>query len=278
MKLQYLGTGAAEGMPSVFCQCEACEKTRKLGGKNVKMRSCALVNDRLLVDISPDINAQMIRFGIDGSVISGMITTHSHRDHLDLFALSVRAAKYGTIRRPESGENSFHIYGNRAVGRVLETELPENYTFVIPGILKYHYAEPGVPVTLEGVTCTPVPANHDPAEDCCVYILHDETGDILYANDTGTLSPECDGLLRDRKFRAVSMDCARGTLPGDGHMGITENRELKERLEKLGCVDSGTRYILNHFSHMCGLVHDELQELAEQYGFEVAYDGMIVET
>lgn len=36
------------------------------------------------------------------------------------------------------------------------------------------------------------------------------------------------------KFDVVSMDCARGTLPGDGHMGIDEDKRLKERLIQIG--------------------------------------------
>ena len=31
MKLQFLGTGAAEGIPAVFCECEACEEIRRRG-------------------------------------------------------------------------------------------------------------------------------------------------------------------------------------------------------------------------------------------------------
>ena len=33
MKLQYLGTAAAEGWPALFCNCSACIKAKELGGK-----------------------------------------------------------------------------------------------------------------------------------------------------------------------------------------------------------------------------------------------------
>lgn len=39
MKLQYLGTAAAEGFPGMFCNCTACERARKAGGKNIRTRS-----------------------------------------------------------------------------------------------------------------------------------------------------------------------------------------------------------------------------------------------
>ena len=31
MKIQYLGTGAAEGIPAIFCECDTCKKARELG-------------------------------------------------------------------------------------------------------------------------------------------------------------------------------------------------------------------------------------------------------
>ena len=54
MKFQYLGTAAAEGWPAVFCRCEACEEAARRGGKNIRTRSQALVNDDLLLDLPPD--------------------------------------------------------------------------------------------------------------------------------------------------------------------------------------------------------------------------------
>lgn len=36
MKIKYWGTGASEGLPAVFCDCENCQKARRLGGKNIR--------------------------------------------------------------------------------------------------------------------------------------------------------------------------------------------------------------------------------------------------
>ena len=54
MKIQYLGTAAAEGWPSVFCDCEACRKALQLAGKNIRTRSQVVIDDTLLVDMPPD--------------------------------------------------------------------------------------------------------------------------------------------------------------------------------------------------------------------------------
>jgi phosphoribosyl 1,2-cyclic phosphate phosphodiesterase len=112
-----------------------------------------------------------------------------------------------------------------------------------------------------------------------VYIVDDGRSSMLYANDTGALPEETYRLMAQfpRPFDVVSMDCARGTLPGDGHMGIKENKEMVDRLMAMGKVDRHTRLYLNHFSHMCGLIHDDLQKLVEPDGLIVTYDGLGIE-
>ena len=54
MKLKYYGTAAAEGVPAIWCSCDVCKKSHKYGGRNIRTRSQALVNDRLLIDMPPD--------------------------------------------------------------------------------------------------------------------------------------------------------------------------------------------------------------------------------
>lgn len=54
MKIKYLGTAAYEGIPSLFCRCETCEKSRREGGRNLRSRSQALVDDELLLDFPAD--------------------------------------------------------------------------------------------------------------------------------------------------------------------------------------------------------------------------------
>ena len=54
MQFTYLGTAAAEGWPAVFCRCKYCLEAQRLGGKNIRTRSQAIVNDDLLIDLPPD--------------------------------------------------------------------------------------------------------------------------------------------------------------------------------------------------------------------------------
>lgn len=81
MKLQYLGTAAAEGVPSVFCNCTVCQEARIKKGRHIRTRSQALIDDTLLVDFNADTYAHSLRFDIDLSKLEHVIITHAHEDH-----------------------------------------------------------------------------------------------------------------------------------------------------------------------------------------------------
>ena len=81
MKIRYLGTAAAEGFPALFCACEKCKKARQLGGRNLRMRAHALIDDTLLLDLGPDLLASSLRFGIDLTQLQYCLVTHNHEDH-----------------------------------------------------------------------------------------------------------------------------------------------------------------------------------------------------
>jgi phosphoribosyl 1,2-cyclic phosphate phosphodiesterase len=191
----------------------------------------------------------------------------------------LRAKDSATILPGLSDEdNSLMVFGGAAVGAAIELRLGEE-----PGSnrkrIDFHLIGEGERFEAGGLAFTPLCANHMRTETCYVYIVDDGRSSMLYANDTGALPEETYRLMAQfpRPFDVVSMDCARGTLPGDGHMGIKENKEMVDRLMAMGKVDRHTRLYLNHFSHMCGLIHDDLQKLVEPDGLIVTYDGLGIE-
>lgn len=48
MKIKYLGTAAAEGIPALFCRCDICKEARKRGGREIRTRSQAIIDEKLL--------------------------------------------------------------------------------------------------------------------------------------------------------------------------------------------------------------------------------------
>lgn len=69
MKLQFLGTGAADWSPSA----ERTPEYRRF--------SSALVDDELLIDPGPFVIEAIETFGVDASKIKYIINTHRHGDH-----------------------------------------------------------------------------------------------------------------------------------------------------------------------------------------------------
>ena len=64
IKKQYLGAAAAEALPSLFCHCDCCNRSRRAGGENIRVRSGVVINDTLVVDFPPDIYFQSLKFTI----------------------------------------------------------------------------------------------------------------------------------------------------------------------------------------------------------------------
>ena len=77
MKLQYLGTAAAECWPAIFCECPACLEAARRGGRNIRHRSGAIVNDRVLIDLSADLYAMKLRLGLNLSRVRHVLITHA---------------------------------------------------------------------------------------------------------------------------------------------------------------------------------------------------------
>ena len=49
MKITFLGTAAAEGVPAIFCNCEYCQNARLKGGKNIRTRSQEIINEYIKI-------------------------------------------------------------------------------------------------------------------------------------------------------------------------------------------------------------------------------------
>ena len=78
MKIQYLGTAAAEGIPAMFCTCELCRKTARAGSAEVRCRSSVLINDQILIDLTPDIYYQKMRWNLDLSQLEALRSSISN--------------------------------------------------------------------------------------------------------------------------------------------------------------------------------------------------------
>ena len=82
MKIKFLGTAAYEGVPAMYCQCKVCRDSLKTGGRALRTRSQALVDDMLLLDYNADTVCHFLQYRIDWNKVGSCLITHSHSDHL----------------------------------------------------------------------------------------------------------------------------------------------------------------------------------------------------
>ncbi len=277
MKLKYLGTAAAEGWPAVFCRCAHCDRARAAGGKNIRTRSQAIINEDMLIDFPSDANMHMLQNNIDYSAVKYLLVTHPHSDHFAPLDLGFRSEGcYGhnfteptlVLAGPKSVIDYYNHYysgfADEAKSSCIQTLVMENYK----------------PYTFGNYTVTPLRANHMNGIDACCYHITDGAKHLLYLHDTGLLFDDVMDYLIENKVVAdmVSFDCTYVTLPSaGGHMGLDTNIVTRDLLRQKGVITEKTKLCINHFSHNGGLIYDELVPVAAEQGFLTSYDGMEVE-
>lgn len=278
MKLTYLGTGAAEGWPALFCNCKNCREASRLGGRNIRTRSQTLVNHDLLIDLPPDTYYHKLMSGLDFSAVKYLFVTHWHMDHFYPQELTVRGSVY-SHRMASRDLDIYCAAGTKALFDQVSWEANRETM----NTLHFHILTPFEPVTAGDYTVTPLPANHmHELKEGQPFNYLIEQGDkrVLYAHDTGIFYPEVwDFLGKCGHIGLVSLDGTCGTSkvgPKGGHMGLPDDREVRARLIETGICNSTTRFVLNHFSHNDGLLYDQMIREAGP-DFTVSYDGMEIE-
>jgi phosphoribosyl 1,2-cyclic phosphate phosphodiesterase len=272
MIIKYLGTAAAEGWPALFCECDSCRKARELGGRNIRTRSQAIIDDTLLVDFPPDAYMHVLKEGLHLGSVKTLLITHSHQDHFYPLDLILRGKPYAH----NPAEKILDVYGNDAVKLLYDRALKEeNDSGNLIEIERYHEIHAMEEFyTKDGYHITALPAAHKTNEKCLLYLIEKDGKCLFYANDTGWYPEATWEMLKGRHIDLVSMDCTAGKGYCESyHMGIENNRQVKEKMLQMGCADQRTGFIITHFSHNANLTQEELQLEADKFGFLVAYDG-----
>ena len=274
MKIKYMGTAAAEGIPALFCSCETCRKARALGGRNIRMRSQALVDDTLLLDLGPDLLAHSIRFGIDLTSLQHCLVTHDHEDHF--YECSLHYIRRGCFSTPP--ENwMFRVYANAEIIQKVDA-----ISISSGGQLKGICVEPFQPFAVGKYTVAALKALHG-CKDPYVYVISDGSKTLLYAHDSDIFPQETWEYLERTgvRFDLVSMDCTEGAMeniPYQGHMCLGYNRIFRPKLMEIGAADEKTVFISNHFSHNGkDACYDDYAPQAEKEGILTSYDGLEIE-
>ncbi|MBR3996129.1 MAG: hypothetical protein IKI97_12735 [Clostridia bacterium] len=270
MRIKYYGTSAAEGFPGIFCQCSACKRARKRGGKNIRTRSQSAIDERLLIDMCPDTYMHIINYGLDLTKIKSVLITHSHFDHFDP---DVFACFSGGMAKRRTKEKVDVYGGKSAIDRLSD---------VATDRINLHLVKEYTPFEVNGYRIIPIPAQHSSRASSYNYIISKRRKTILYGHDTGIYTQEIYDFIRESKikFDLLSLDCTYGVKHKDNcdhHMNLDAVKSVVDKFRAIGAVKKNAVVIANHFTHFCENTYDELCKITKGSGVTVSFDGMEVE-
>lgn len=282
MKITFLGTAAATSYPLAFCRCDFCNRARELSGKDFRKRSSVIINNDLLIDFGPDVLSASFMYNKSIADIRYCLQTHSHSDHFDASHLTTRVPEYMGVNTPP-----LKLYGSEATLRKM-SELMKNEGYVSDLFCPIDRKKLNLEVfpvkplqTFEFGTyhVTAFAADHDRSTDSLLYTVTINDFTVFYGTDTDSLPEETWQGFHDNKlkFNIVILDHTFGpNADGGGHLNANRFIEHIKKMRSENLLLENTRIFATHISHEGNPTHDELAKYAAPFGYEIAYDGLVI--
>ncbi len=282
MQLTFLGTSASEGFPNAFCHCENCTAARQAGGRSLRKRTSALINDDLLIDLGPDLMAAAQQHNVSLAKIEYCLQTHEHEDHLDPSHFNSRSASCGVHGTPR-----LHYYASpgalaKAAAR-LGRDLPPA-GLLAPAVgdklnLTVHPIEPFQHFQAGPYEILSVKANHAAPLMTMLFVISRAGRQLFYGTDTGEIGEATWQALATygRPFHLVILDHTFGFQGrSSGHMNAEQFLEQVARLQRENLLADDARIYATHIAHHSHPIHEALARFAREHGYHVAHDGLTV--
>lgn len=253
MRVTFLGTGTSHGVPMIGCECAVC---RSSDPRDQRFRTSIYIelDDglRVLVDATPDLRSQALRFGI--RQVDAILITHAHADHVMGLDEVRRFNAIAGRPMPMYGQSSSLADIRRMFGYVFDVDAPRGGG--VPAIVLY---------ALGGAFCLgrqeviPVPLPHGPWT-----VLGFRLGAFAYLTDCNRLPEEALAPLMGVEVLVVD---ALRHRPHPTHFTVAEAVTASRRI-------GARRTWLTHIAHDLG--HAETVA-ALPAGVTLAHDGLVVE-
>lgn len=277
MKITYLGTAAAEGIPAVFCNCEVCRRARKLGGKNIRTRAQIVIDGELSVDFPPDAYVHSVLHGVDLSAVKYLLVTHAHMDHFYASDFVVRGGCFAY----DMASPTLDLYANAETLEIYREQTRREQHKEIGDAVILHEIKPFDKLAFGDYRVLALPACHS-SRDPMLFSIEKGGKRVLHLHDSGPIPGPAWEALREEggHFDLIDFDCTflfHETYAGARHMGLDENMRTLQALVRLGLADERTKKVVTHFSHNSAPTEEALARAEREYGVIAAYDGMTLE-
>ena len=272
MRVFFLGTGAAEGIPALFCDCQICTEAKRRGGADKRTRSSILIDDVIKVDLPPDTLAHVHNYScVNLARLQHLLFTHSHDDHF-----AVREIQYLSPNFAPRRKEPLQVWTTHEIIRKM---LPEMAHFFEEAPLRFHPLVPFVEFVVGHLRVTPLTARHKKDELCLNFLIRDGDRTLLYASDTGWYDEQTWQFLEGAQINTSIIECGKGVSKSsyDGHMSVDEVLKMRDRLLLTGGLASDAQIYVTHISHTGLLLHDQMVHLLAPHGVQVAWDGLEIE-
>lgn len=185
MRLTFLGTGAAGGVPLWGCQCAVCALAR-IDADYIRRPNCALLEAgdiRLLLDAGVMDVAERFPQG----TLSAILVTHFHADHVQgLFHL-------------RWGQGELDVYAPHDVEGCADL-------YKSPGPLKFKHLSKFDAFNVGDVKITPVPLVH--SKPTLGYCIEHAGARLAYLSDCRELPPATADFLQEWQPHTICLDCS----------------------------------------------------------------------
>lgn len=248
MKIRFLGTGAAEGIPSFGCTCPRCRLAREEGGPNIRRRASVLIEaagQHILLDTPPEISLQLNQ--ADVFDLTAIVLSHEHFDHIGGLTEFEYWKQVLPIFAGYDVLPSVHLtprLESRALlsGFYPQTRLHFDDLSVMPFKVTHHVPCYGFVFEAKGVR-----------------IVHFTDSSSVLSNLHRALAEEANVVI----FHTPTFEAHRSHTSVQDVISLAQEWALQ-------------RVVITHINHD-NFTHAELVEKVTSYGITVAYDGLTLE-
>ncbi len=275
MKITILGSGGFN-YPLTFCECEYCSKARVLKGKNIRKRASILIDDKILVDFTPDTNNAMNTYDKDMSKVEILLQTHTHTDHFDINLFNTFAPMYSVK----------HTTKINLIASTLCLEDIQNKASCFDKIdifdkefQKVAKLNPialniGEEICIKNYIIKAIKTTHHDKIGAQLYLIKKDNKTIFYATDTPPFTEETYIQLSNEKIDLILLDQNFGTKDYTySHLNINAIENIIKELSNRKVIDNNTKIFATHISHEGNPCHEELELITKEKGWLISYDG-----